>query len=185
MPGDVPMPSLWRLIREDLHTQREGLLAQGFWALMVHRIAYRRLSARRGPLRKIWAVANLLAIKWTEIVTGISIGESARIGRRLNIEHFGCIIIHGHCIIGNDCMIRQGVTIGNRSADDPTGAPMLEDGVVVGAGAKILGRITIGRGAVIGANAVVTKDIPAGAIAVGVPAKVIRSVTGSDTPVGQ
>ena len=175
MPRDNATPSLWWLIREDLRTQREGVLAQGFWALLIHRLAHRRLRARRGILRKLWAVANLFAMKWVEITTGITIGESARIGRRLNIEHFGGIIIHGHCVIGDDCLIRQGVTLGNRSEDDPEGAPVLEDYVVVGAGAKILGRITIGRGAVIGANAVVTKDIPAGAVAVGVPAKVIRS----------
>ena len=167
-------PSLWRLIGEDLRTQREGLLAQGFWALLVHRIAHRRMARPHGLVRKLWALANRIAIKHIEIWAGISIGEGARIGRRLSIEHFGAIIVHGAAVIGNDCLIRQGVTIGNNTENDPDGAPVLGDRVVVGAGAKLLGRISIGDDAVIGAGAVVVRDVPARGTAVGVPARVIR-----------
>lgn len=166
--------SLGQLIREDLRTQREGILAQGFWALFVHRIAHRRMALRHGPVRKLWAVANRIAIKHVEIVAGISIGESAQIGRRLSIEHFGAIIVHGAAVIGDDCLIRQGVTIGNNSETDASGAPTLGNRVVVGAGATLLGRIKIGDGAVIGAGAVVIRDVPTGGVAVGVPARVIR-----------
>jgi serine O-acetyltransferase len=166
--------SPWKLILEDLSVQREWILSQGFWALFVHRLANPRMRARRGIFRKIWAVLNRVAIKWIEVVGGISIGESAQIGRRLIIEHFGGIIVHGRTVIGDDCLIRQGVTIGNRSEEDAEGAPVLGNGVVVGAGAKILGRITIGDGAVIGANAVVVKDVPAGGVVVGIPARLIR-----------
>lgn len=166
--------SLWSLLREDLRVQREGLLSQGFWALCVYRLANRRMRARRGVFRKLWAVGNRIAIKFIEILTGISIGESAVIGRRLVIEHFGSIIVHGRATIGDDCLIRQGVTIGNNSEDDPEGAPVLGNGVVVGAGAMILGRITIGDGAIIGANAVVIRDVPPGGVAVGIPARVVK-----------
>ncbi len=166
--------SVLTMIREDLRVQREGILSQGFWALFVHRIAHRRMSVRRGLIRKIWAVANRLAIKWVEVHCGISIGESAQIGRRLIIEHFGSIIVHGRTVIGDDCLIRQGVTLGNRSEDDQDGAPTLGNGVVIGAGAKILGRITIGDGALIGANAVVVRNVPAGGVVVGIPARVVK-----------
>lgn len=167
------VPSTWALIREDLRTQREGLLSQGFWALFVHRLAHRRMRARRGVGRKVWALVNHLAIKHIEIWCGISIAEGARIGRRLRIEHFGGIIIHGAAVIGDDCLLRQGVTIGNASDADPAAAPVIGDRVTIGAGAKILGRITVGAGAVIGANAVVIRDVPEGAVAVGVPARIV------------
>ena len=75
------------------------------------------------------------------------------------IEHFGGIVVHGSSVIGDDCIIRQGVTIGNRRLDDPLGAPTLGSRVNVGAGAKILGRVTIGDDVNIGANAVVITDI--------------------------
>jgi serine O-acetyltransferase len=104
---------------------------------------------------------------------GITIGVAANIGQRLTIEHSGAIVIHGCAEIGDDCVIRQGVTIGNRRMDAPFDAPKIGNRVNIGAGAKILGGVTIGDDVSIGANAVVIKDIPAGAIAVGVPAKII------------
>ena len=79
----------------------------------------------------------------------------AKIGRRLIIEHFGCIIIHNNAIIGDDVVIRQGVTIGNRSIDRPLDVPHIGNRVNIGAGAKLLGPITIGDDVNIGANAVV------------------------------
>lgn len=161
-----------RLIIEDLRTQREGLLSQGFWALLCYRLSHLRLRCRVPVLRQGWFVLNRLAGKATEMTTGIMIAESATIGRRLVIEHFGNIIVHGATVIGDDCVIRQGVTIGNRHMNEPMAAPKLGNRVQVGAGAKLLGRITIGDDAVIGANAVVVKDVPAGAVAVGVPAQI-------------
>lgn len=109
-----------------------------------------------------------------EMHSGITIGVSAKIGRRFTIEHSGAIVIHGNTEIGDDCIIRQGVTIGNRKMDDPFGAPVIGHRVNIGAGAKILGRVHIGDDAEIGANAVVIHDVPAGATAVGVPARIVR-----------
>ena len=103
----------------------------------------------------------------------IELPYSATVGRRVVIEHQGGIVVHGHCVIGDDCVLRQGVTLGNKTMDRPYDAPKLGSKVNVGAGAKILGAVTIGDGAQIGANAVVVKDVPAGAMAVGVPARVI------------
>lgn len=82
-------------------------------------------------------------------------------------------MIHGNCVIGEDCIIRQGVTLGNRYLEHPFEAPKLGDRVNIGAGAKILGGVIIGDDVNIGANAVVLSDIPPGQTAVGIPAKII------------
>jgi serine O-acetyltransferase len=106
-------------------------------------------------------------------VYGIELPYSVRLGRRVVIEHQNSIVIHGNAVIGDDCIIRHGVTIGNRTMDRPNDAPCLGAGVNIGAGAKILGAITIGDGAQIGANAVVRTDVPPNGLAVGVPARVV------------
>ena len=98
------------------------------------------------------------------------------------IEHQGAIVIHGASVIGDDCIIRQGCTLGLRRLDDPGAAPILGKGVSLGAGAVLLGRITIGDGATIGANAVVLDDVPPGAIAGGVPARLLGRVNEASTP---
>lgn len=159
---------------EDLSVHREGLLAQGFWALQIYRFGHARLGYSARIIRIPWYIVHLLLNKISEVFFGISIGAPARIGRRLNIEHFGNIVIHGGVVIGDDCMIRQGVTIGNRHLDKPLEAPVLGNRVIVGAGAKILGNIRVGDDVAIGANAVVLIDVPANSIAVGVPARILQ-----------
>lgn len=162
-----------RLIAEDLKTHREGLLAQGFWALLVYRLSAPRRRVRWRLVRIPYYVLNRLMQKWIEVTCGIHLPEAATIGRRLNIEHFGGIIFHAGVVIGDDVTIRQGVTIGNKGEGDPNHAPRVGNRVDIGAGAKILGGVTIGDDARIGANAVVVKDVPANATAVGVPARII------------
>jgi GT2 family glycosyltransferase len=93
------------------------------------------------------------------------------------IEHQSGIIVHGYCRIGDECVLRQGVTLGNRRPEESYAAPILLNRVDVGAGAKILGQVTIGNDAQIGANAVVLDNVPAGGLAVGVPAKIIERPT--------
>jgi serine O-acetyltransferase len=100
------------------------------------------------------------------------------LGRGVIIEHQGGIVIHGSCEIGDNCIIRQGVTLGNRSLERPFDAPKLGCRVNVGAGAKILGSVRVGDDARIGANAVVLRDVPRGGLAVGVPARI--ECTGSE-----
>lgn len=160
------------IIVEDYRRQQEGILSQGFWALLVYRFSHRRMTCRIPVVRQLWFVLNRILGKFIELFTGIMLPESAVIGRRLRIEHFGCIIIHGCTVIGDDCIIRQGVTTGIKDTTDLTAAPVIGNHVDVGAGAKILGGITIGDNVSIGANAVVLKDVPSGCIAVGVPAVV-------------
>ncbi|AEG48181.1 serine O-acetyltransferase [Sphingobium chlorophenolicum L-1] len=167
-------PGVWRLIREDRSAQREGFWAQGFWALAVYRLSHRRLAMRQGIVRRLWGGWAKLAGKAVEWLCGISLPEGTTIGRRLRIEHFGGIIVHSATVIGDDCLLRQNVTLGNRSEARPLEAPIIGDRVQVGAGAVILGAVRIGDDAIIGANAVVLIDVPAGGVAVGNPARLIR-----------
>lgn len=158
---------------EDLRVAREGLASLGFWALQVYRLGHLRYRFQSRLVRYPLAVLHLVLAKLAEMLCGVTIGVSARIGRRLVIEHSGAIVVHGLAVIGDDCIIRQGVTIGNRRMDRPLEAPHLGHRVNVGAGAKILGAVRVGDDADIGANAVVITDVPAGALAVGVPARII------------
>jgi serine O-acetyltransferase len=175
------MPHLLRLIVEDMRAQREGLLAQGFWALLVYRFGHSRFRLPKRWMRLPLTIMYVVLNKLIEITTGISIGARAEIGRRPRIEHFGGIIIHGSAIIGDDCMIRHDVTIGNRYLARPLEAPVIGNRVDIGTGARILGNVRIGDGAHIGANAVVLHDVPVGATAVGIPARIMPSGTIQDS----
>src|SRR4051794_9911062 len=110
-------------------------------------------------------------------VYGIELPYTVSLGRRVVFEHQSGIVIHGYSRIGDEWVIRQGGTLGNRRPNEPYAAPILLNRVNVGAGAKILGHVTIGDGAQVGANAVVLEDVPSGALAVGVPAKIVERTT--------
>jgi serine O-acetyltransferase len=158
---------------EDLRVAQEGILSLGFWALQVYRFGHLRYRFKSKLIRWPLAAVHLVLFKLAEIFCGVTIGVQAKIGRRLIIEHSGAIVVHGKSVIGDDCIIRQGVTIGNRRLDRPMDAPHIGNRVNIGAGAKILGGVRIGDDVDIGANAVVFKDVPSGALAVGVPARII------------
>ena len=110
-----------------------------------------------------------LVIEW---LMGVEIPPLTRIGRGLAVHHGQGLVINNKSIIGDNCTLRHGVTIGNKGAED--GCPVLEDWVDVGANAIILGPVHIGEGAVIGAGAVITKNVIAGAVMVGNPAQNIK-----------
>ena len=158
---------------EDLRVAQEGVLSLGFWALQVYRLGHLRYRFQSKLVRYPLAILHVVLSKLAEMLCGVTIGVSAKIGRRLVIEHSGAIVVHGRAEIGDDCVIRQGVTIGNKRMDQPFDAPRIGHRVNIGAGAKILGAVQVGDDADIGANAVVICDVPAGALAVGVPAKII------------
>jgi serine O-acetyltransferase len=142
---------------------------QGVWATAVYRfgrwVRERVPSAVAPPLSLGYRVLT----KLVEVAAGIQLPASARVGPGLYIGHFGSIVVHPDAVLGADCNLSQGVTIGVLGGGR-AGAPVLGDGVYVGAGAKILGPVVVGDGARIGANAVVVRDVLAGATAVGVPA---------------
>ena len=128
------------------------------------------MSVRPKLLRAPLSILYRFLFRHVRNVYGIELPYSCKVGRRLIIEHQHGIVIHGEAIIGDDCIIRQGVTIGNRRVDQPRDAPVLGDRVDVGAGAKILGGIHIGNDARIGANAVVLQNVPDGTTVGGIPA---------------
>jgi len=177
----------WRVrLREDLAAARhrdpaarstpELLLAYpGLHAVWIHRLANRLW---RVPVLRLAArvISNL-----GRTMTGIEIHPGATIGRRFFIDHGMGVVIGETAEVGDDVMIYHGVTLGGRSMSHGKRHPTLEDGVTVGAGARILGPVTVGAGAQVGANAVVVRDVPAGAVVVGVPGRV-RELPPTVTP---
>lgn len=159
-------------LREDWHAHERDIWRQGLWTLAIYRFGRWRYRLP-GLLRKPFSLLYKLLKVFGQIITGIDLPCETRIGRRLRIEHFGGIIISGDSVIGDDVVIRNGVTIGLKRTGQ-RGAPVIGNRVDIGAGAKILGDIRIGDDAVIGANAVVLQDVPAGALAVGIPARIIE-----------
>jgi len=163
---------------EDWKTNGRDWTKPGFQALAVHRFGNWRMRVKPKVVRAPLSVAYRALFRGVRNVYGIELPYSARIGRRVVIEHQGSIVVHGNAVVGDECILRQNVTLGNRTMDQPWDAPILGARVNVGAGAKILGAVTIGEGAQVGANAVVHVDVPAGAVAVGVPARLIASSNG-------
>ena len=143
----------------------------GLHAVWLHRVAHWLWTKNWKWLARV--ISNLS--RW---LTAIEIHPGAKIGRRFFIDHGVGIVIGETAEIGNDVTLYQGVTLGGTSWNKGKRHPTLEDGVVVGAGAKVLGPFTVGAGAKIGSNAVVTKAVPAGATAVGIPGRIIEK--GSD-----
>jgi serine O-acetyltransferase len=141
----------------------------GLHAVWLHRMAHALWVSGWKWLARV--VSNFG--RW---LTGIEIHPGAKIGRRFFIDHGMGIVIGETAEIGNDVTLYQGVTLGGTSWNKGKRHPTLEDGVVVGAGAKVLGPFTVGAGAKIGSNAVVTKAVPAGATAIGIPGRVIVKV---------
>jgi serine O-acetyltransferase len=150
---------------------RPFLKEQSIWAICVYRYGRRVLKRRPGVLRAMQLKLYWLSSRVVETATGITLPLEASIGPGLRIYHFGNIVIHNQAVIGRNCTLRHGVTIGNREPDGPT--PVIEDSVDFGAYAQVLGDIRIGSGAKIGAMTVVLCDVPAGATAVGIPARIL------------
>lgn len=173
-----------RSLREDLETARRrdpaarsltevALAYPGLHAVWVYRLAHRlwREPALRLPARLLSQAARA--------VTGVEIHPGATIGRRLFIDHGMGVVIGETAVVGDDVVLFHGATLGGKTMRHGKRHPTVGDGVVVGAGAKVLGAVWIGDGAQIGANAVVLKDVPPGAVAVGVPARVRQRPTSS------
>jgi len=143
--------------------------AQGFWALIVYRFGRWRYTVRPVVLRKFCSLIYRILFKLVQIVAGIELPCEVEIGRNFVIDHFGGIVISGYAKFGDNCRIRNGVVVGLRRVDEPR-APVIGNNVDIGAGAKILGPITVGDNVLIGANAVVIRDVPNDCIAAGIPA---------------
>ena len=166
-----------RRLREDVRAVRDRdpaarstlevvLLYPGLHALVIHRLAHRLWRAR-------WRFLARLISQMGRAFTGIEIHPAARIGRRVFMDHGMGIVIGETAEVGDDVTLYQGVTLGGTSLQKVKRHPTLEDGVTVGAGAIILGAVTVGEKARIGAGAVVVRDVPAGATVVGLAGRII------------
>jgi serine O-acetyltransferase len=143
-----------------------ALCYPGIHALMFHRVSHRLWH--RG-----WLTAARCVSQLGRLLTGIEIHPGARIGRRFFVDHGMGVVVGETAEIGDDVTLYQGVTLGGVSLDPGKRHPTLGNGVVVGAGAAVLGPFTVGDGARIGSNAVVVKAVPPGATVVGIPARAV------------
>ena len=170
--------NMFSLIKEDfmnvkkndpaLHSTFELFFSYpGLWAIFFYRISN---SIYKKGLRFLPRLISSLG----QFLTTIDIHPAATIGRRVFIDHGVGVVIGETAIVGNDVLIYQQVTLGGVSLSHGKRHPTLEDNVVVGAGAKVLGDITIGRNSKVGANSVVVKNVPADSTAIGIPARVIK-----------
>lgn len=150
-------------------------LRPGEWSpgkrLLASIRAYQRHAARRGMWAWLARRVAVLRHRFWSVVSGADIPLNSRIGGGLLLPHPNGVVIHPAATIGPNCLLLQQVTLGTNT---DSRVPVLAGHVDVGAGAKLLGGITVGAHAVIGANAVVLTDVPSGAVAVGVPARVVR-----------
>jgi serine O-acetyltransferase len=169
--------SLTEKIRRDVRAARERdpaavsaleviLAYPGFHARQLHRLAH-ALHVRRVPL-----LPRLIS-HLSRFLTGIEIHPGARIGEGLFIDHGMGVVIGETTVIGDDCTLYQGVTLGGTSTRRVKRHPTLGNGVVVGAGARLIGAITVGENARIGAGSVVVSNVPANATVVGVPGHIV------------
>ena len=165
-----------QLLKEDAKTHG-SLWEQGFWAIAVHRFGNWRMGLPR-VIRPFFTILYSFLFKTVEIVCGIMLPYTVIIGRRVRIWHFGGMILNAYRI-GDDVHIRQNTTFGIARRDSLFELPIIEDRADLGCGVAVLGAVTIGHDAMVGANAVVVDDIPPHSVAVGIPAKVIKTLTPS------
>ncbi len=160
-------------LQEDLerYPPRAFLREQSVWAVWVYRLGRRAIKRQPGLLRSIQLRVYWAMFRIVETITGISLPLGAQIGPGLRIYHFGNIFIHSDVIIGRNCTLRHGVTIGNRHEDG--GVPVVGDNVEFGVGAVAIGPIHIGSAAKIGPLSLVTFDVPEKARVVGNPAQIL------------
>lgn len=163
-------------IRQDLAIYQGDWSSQGFWVMIVYRFGRWRYAITNALLRKPFSLLYKLLYKTVQILTGIELPCEVPIGKNFRIDHFGDIIISGYASFGDNCIIRNGVTVGLKNIEEKA-APSIGNNVNIGTGAKLLGNITIGNNVDIGANAVVIASVPDNSIAVGIPAKIIPKKT--------
>jgi serine O-acetyltransferase len=161
---------LFANLREAHRTHVRSFRNGAFWALAVYHFGVWSLE-QRVPLWR-WVTSKIYGIlrHLTEFCTGVHLERTTRIGRALHIVHASGIFIHPDTVIGDRVGIMHHVTIGTNMGP---GVPTIGDDVFIGCGAKVLGRITVGNNARIAANSLVITDVPDGAVAIGVPAKIL------------
>lgn len=164
----------WECLRKDV--ERYGgwgalLREQSLWAVLWYRIGCRWNMIRFGVIRRPLMAFWWLGFRFVELLIGVSLPVGATVGAGIRIWHFGGIFVNSHAVIGSNCTLRHGVTIGSRyKADD---APVIGRDVQIGSYAQIIGRVQIGNRVKIGSMTVVLKDIPDDCSAVGNPMRIV------------
>jgi len=167
--------ALPEILAEDFATYGRRLVEPGFWAVAVHRLGARVDKLGPRVLRRPLAATHKVLFTAVDWMWGINLPRTTRLGRRVRIWHNGSILLNARSI-GDDVQLRHDTTLGPvRIADSqrPDRLPVIEDGADVGSGACILGDVTVGSGAVVGANTVVLQSVPTGATVFGVPARLM------------
>ena len=156
--------SLWEMLKEDYAVHHKDWSRPGFRAIAVYRFGHWRLGVRSRLLRGLMGIFYWRLFRFVRNVYGIEIAATVQIGRRLEIAHQGAIVVHAFATIGDDCVIRQGVTLGvgglNREGDFAQSGPVIGDRVDFGAGCKVVGKVVIGDDVNIAPNAVVLTNVP-------------------------
>lgn len=159
-------------LRRDYARHGSSLRNTAFWAIAVYRFGTWSLALRSPFARKLTGAIYGLLFLFVDMASGIQLNREARIGKDFHLIHSGNVKIHPQSVIGDRVGIMHDVTLGTNM--DRVGAPTLGNDVFVGAGAKILGPVHVGDGARIASNSLVISDVPAGATAIGVPARAMR-----------
>lgn len=149
------------------------LISPGLHAIWMHRVSHALWKAKRRILARMFS-------NWSRFLTGIEIHPGATIGKRFVIDHGMGVVIGETAIIGDDVLMYHGVTLGGKENSAVDRHPIIGSHVVIGAGAKIIGRITIGDYCYVGANTVVTKDVPSGSTVVGQTGKILSKKEAAD-----
>jgi serine O-acetyltransferase len=149
---------------------RAFLKEQSLWAVLWFRIGSMVYESEL-PLKRLILVPWWIIFRMIEVLVGVSIPVGVKAGGGLRVWHFGGVFINSAVVLGENCTLRQGVTLGNRRSGSDS--PVVGDNVEFGAYAQVLGRVRIGDGARIGALSLVLDDVPSGATAVGIPARVV------------
>jgi N-acetylglucosaminyl-diphospho-decaprenol L-rhamnosyltransferase len=167
---------LLELLAEDFRTHDRDVLEPGFWAVALHRLGNARMGVRSKLLRAPLSAAYQVAFTGVSWLWGIDLSYDVKLGRRVRIWHHGGILLNARSI-GDDVHIRHNTTLGIARRDHDAERPIIGNGVDLGVGSCVLGAVTVGDGAVIGANSVVVSDVAPHATAVGAPARPVQPRT--------
>jgi serine O-acetyltransferase len=167
-------------LKRDYVRHGSSLRNTAFWAVAVYRFGTWSMRLQSPVLRRLTSAVYGLLFLWVDIATGIQLNREAKIGSDFHLIHSGNVKIHPQSVIGDRVGIMHDVTLGTNM--DRVGAPTLGNDVFVGAGAKILGPVHVGDGARIAGNSLVISDVPAGATAIGVPARAMKYTGRAEDP---
>lgn len=174
---------MFKRIKEDIESVYvRDPAARNAWEVLTCYPGLHAIWLHRGISHPLWNNGFKWLARFVSVITrpltGVEIHPAAKLGRRVFFDHAIGIVVGETAEIGDDCTLYQGVTLGGISLNEGKRHPTLENGVTVGAGAKILGPFTVGAGAKIGSNSVVVKAVPAGATVVGIPARIVEGIEG-------